>query len=80
MYSKNPYYNSPNIQRRLILNSIATLVLLSPEPILWCMHSLGHLMTSEGEKQFVLIVFLLGQFVITAISATSFCVILALSR
>ena len=36
------------------------------------MHSLGHLMTSEGEKQFVLIVFLLGQFVITATSATRF--------
>ena len=31
------------------------------------MHSLGHLMTSEGEKQFVLIVFLLGQFVIKSL-------------
>ena len=36
------------------------------------MHSLGHLMTSEGERQFVLIVFLLGQFVIPTTSATRF--------
>ena len=33
------------------------------------MHGLGHLMTSAGEGEFVLVVLLLGQFVITAATA-----------
>ena len=41
----------------------------SPEPVPRCMHGLGHLMTSAGEGEFVLVVLLLGQFVITAATA-----------
>lgn len=57
-----------------ILRNLATenLVLSSLEPVPRCMHNLGYLMTSTRERQFVLVVLLLGQLVITATSATGF--------
>ena len=36
------------------------------------MHSLGHLMTSSGEGEVILVVLLLGEFVITATTAIGF--------